>query len=117
MHRQKEGQTNVGKSLTQQREETDKEMGTSGQRDPQGHSWTDVSRGQGVEREWQVRQTQRDPPGAEGPGRGREQHRLRGGGAYGEMGREATVTRGAPGTVCGSLSMVGGEAGFQGGAV
>lgn len=61
MHRQKEGQTDVGKRLTQQREETDKEMGMSRQRDPQGHSWADVSRGQGAEREQQVRQTQRDP--------------------------------------------------------
>ena len=49
MHRQKEGQTDVGKSLTQQREESDKEMGTGGQRDPQGHCWADVSRGQGAE--------------------------------------------------------------------
>ena len=49
MHRQKEGQTDVGKCLTQQREESDKEMGTGGQRDPQGHCWADVSRGQGAE--------------------------------------------------------------------
>ena len=106
MHRQKEGQTNMGKSLTQQREATDKEMGTSGQKDPQEHSWADVSRGQGVERERQVRQTQRDPPEQRGQG-----------GADGEMSREAAVTRGAPGTVCGSLSTVGVKVGFQGGAV
>ena len=68
MHRQKEGQTDMGKSLTQQREATDKEMGTSGQKDPQEHSWADVSRGQGVERERQVGQTQRDPPEQRGQG-------------------------------------------------
>lgn len=68
MHRQKEGQTDVGKSLTQQREETDKEMGMSGQRDPQGHSWADISRGQGAEREQHVRQTQRDPLEQRGQG-------------------------------------------------
>ena len=33
------------------------------------------------------------------------------------MGREAAVTRGALGMVCGSLNAAGGKAGFQGGAV
>lgn len=116
MHRQKEGQTDVGKSLTQQREETDKEMGTGRQRDPRGHHWADVSRGQGAERELQVRQTQRDPQGR-GAREGQRAIQTQRGGAYGQMGREAAVTRGALGMVCGSLNAAGGKAGFQGGAV
>lgn len=45
--KQKDRQTSVRRVLMQQREGMT-EMGMSGRRDPQSHSWTDVNRVQGV---------------------------------------------------------------------
>ena len=79
---QTERQTNVRNGLTQQREGSDKEMGMSGQRDPQRHSWTDCQqRAGGGEGSAGETDTERHPRSRAG----REQHRIRGGRGCGEM--------------------------------